>query len=446
MTINTESYLTKKLVYFLVGVFPLFFLIGPFFLELFAILISIYFLKEFIKNKSRFIKNYKNNYVIVIISLFCLYLIASSFFSEYWSYTIPKSFFYVRYIIFSLALAYVFEENNKLIIYFFYSLLLTFFLLFVGSFYEIYYKSFCGYFNNSGSYIYTNDSILCTKFSLIGSLQREDRLSSFFGNELILGSFLSRLLPLLSFLFFFIFKDKKNYYPYFFIFIFVTSIIIFLSGERLSFFFNLIFLFMILIFYKDIFLLKLFFFISIIFFIFFISSISNTSEKRMFNQTFSQILDGNSNKNEIFFFASVEHRLHGIAAYNIFLDNKIIGSGINTFRKICPKKYNIQIQKFNSCTTHPHNTFLQLLSEVGILGFLFPFFLLLSVIYFFCKSLINLFLKKNTSNLFFAECCIMTCFLITLFPIIPSGNFFTNFLNYIYYLPLGFYIYFKKNI
>ncbi len=223
MTINTESYLTKKLVYFLVGIFPLFFLIGPFFLELFAILISIYFLKEFIKNKSRFVKNYKNNYVIIIISLFLAYLIASSFFLNIGHIQYQNLFFYVRYIIFVILMLGFLKKIIKLLFIFFILFIVSFFLLFVGSFYEIYYKSFCGYFNNSGSYIYTNDSILCTKFSLIGSLQREDRLSSFFGNELILGSFLSRLLPLLSFLFFFIYKDKKNYLSYFFIFIFVIK-------------------------------------------------------------------------------------------------------------------------------------------------------------------------------------------------------------------------------
>jgi hypothetical protein len=37
-------------------------------------------------------------------------------------------------------------------------------------------------------------------------------------------------------------------------------------------------------------------------------------------------------------------------------------------------------------------------------------------------------------------------FLISLFPFIPSGNFFNGWLNIVYYLPLGFYLNYKKNI
>jgi hypothetical protein len=36
--------------------------------------------------------------------------------------------------------------------------------------------------------------------------------------------------------------------------------------------------------------------------------------------------------------------------------------------------------------------------------------------------------------------CLMASFLITLWPIIPTGNFFHNWLNVIFYLPVGFFI------
>ena len=60
---------------------------------------------------------------------------------------------------------------------------------------------------------------------------------------------------------------------------------------------------------------------------------------------------------------------------DIFKDNKIIGSGPNTFRYEC-EDYSKTIEYWNgkaalkiSCTTHPHNTYAQLLSETGIIGF-----------------------------------------------------------------------------
>ena len=60
-----------------------------------------------------------------------------------------------------------------------------------------------------------------------------------------------------------------------------------------------------------------------------------------------------------------------LTSLNIFFDNKLIGSGPNTYRKLCNKdEYNVN--EF-SCSTHPHNTYLQLLSETGIIGLGFIF-------------------------------------------------------------------------
>ena len=66
----------------------------------------------------------------------------------------------------------------------------------------------------------------------------ENRVSSFFGDELKMGSYLVRLFPILLSLYFFVFNDKsikeKLYINIFFLFLLQTSI--FLSGERTSFF------------------------------------------------------------------------------------------------------------------------------------------------------------------------------------------------------------------
>ena len=56
---------------------------------------------------------------------------------------------------------------------------------------------------------------------------------------------------------------------------------------------------------------------------------------------------------------------------NLQKDNKILGIGPKNFRIKCKeKKY--QISEL-TCSTHPHNTVLQLMSETGILGFMFYF-------------------------------------------------------------------------
>ena len=38
---------------------------------------------------------------------------------------------------------------------------------------------------------------------------------------------------------------------------------------------------------------------------------------------------------------------------------------------------------------------------------------------------------------------LLISFFITLFPLAPSGNIFNNYVSFIYYLPLGFFLYFN---
>ena len=84
--------------------------------------------------------------------------------------------------------------------------------------------------------------------NIIGYKMQNVRISSFFGDELIFGSYLSRLLPILIALFYLSKISKIKTYEYIFIvFLIFTSVIIFLSGERASFLF-VIFTFFYLIF------------------------------------------------------------------------------------------------------------------------------------------------------------------------------------------------------
>ena len=60
--------------------------------------------------------------------------------------------------------------------------------------------------------------------------------------------------------------------------------------------------------------------------------------------------------------------------YYIFNDKKIIGSGAKTFRVECKnEKYNdINSARAKSrCATHPHNMYLEIISETGIIGLMF---------------------------------------------------------------------------
>ena len=72
----------------------------------------------------------------------------------------------------------------------------------------------------------------------------------------------------------------------------------------------------------------------------------------------------------------------------------------------------------NRCTTHPHNTFIQLLTETGLIGFFLFLLFFCSLIYFF----IYRFLKTKDKMLIISSIILINF----IFPLYTSGNFFSN--------------------
>ena len=126
-----------------------------------------------------------------------------------------------------------------------------------------------------------------------------------------------------------------------------------------------------------------------------------------------------------------------LTSYKIFKDNILIGIGIKNFRFECKnKKYYINNKE--SCSTHPHNTYVQLLVETGIIGFMFIFGLFLYTFLVSLNHFIKLFINKPIFSDF--EVCILSSIFLTLWPFVPTGNFFNNWLNVIYFLPVGIFL------
>ena len=120
------------------------------------------------------------------------------------------------------------------------------------------------------------------------------------------------------------------------------------------------------------------------------------------------------------------------------IEKPLLGSGAKTFRYICDEdKY--KVDRFKepfkfwqfSCSTHPHNLYMQILSETGIIGFIF-------LMCFFIYIIINLFKKllKNITETYYKK-SIYICLLVNFFPFAPSGNFFNNYVSMIYILPIS---------
>jgi O-antigen ligase len=412
--LNKSTLLSCFLVLFL----PALLITGPFLSDLCATLIVFIFLVSIKKNS--FSLFFMNKFFFFYFVFFII-LILSSLNSDFAYLSLKSSVFYIRFILFSFAVYYFLNKDIIFVRYFFIFLFLLFFLILIDGFIQ--------YFNEK---------------NLLGfKLFKQNeyfRVTSFFNNNLKLGSYLTRFFPLFFYACIFLFGKKKYFFLMFPILI-AYFVLIFLTGERTA-----IFLFLLSVIFLTIFIKGFNFKLNLIFtgilglfIVLIIFNFNSNLKKRIVDQTKFQILQQN---NQITFF-SIAHQAHYFTSINIFKDKPILGSGPNTFRYECN---NIKYNNFNpdACSTHPHNTYIQLLSETGIITSLFVFCLF---IYFLFNATLSLFKK----NFFFKNnlmVCSVGCILITLWPFVPSGNFFNNWINLIYYMPFGFYLLSlnKKNI
>ncbi len=119
----------------------------------------------------------------------------------------------------------------------------------------------------------------------------------------------------------------------------------------------------------------------------------------------------------------------------LFKEKPILGNGPKGFRQYCRKvNYDPPI---GICSTHPHNHFFQILSELGLIGVLFYLF----GIFFVAFKLIKY--KYYRDQNFITSSFYITSLglLVLLFPFFPSGNFFNNWISIINYFYIGIYIY-----
>ena len=86
---------------------------------------------------------------------------------------------------------------------------------------------------------------------------------------------------------------------------------------------------------------------------------------------------------------------------------------------------------------------MQLLAETGLIGAIPIILLFFSIVYLLFKTLIIKIQRKTFLNDY--QICLLVTLFITLWPVIPTGNFFNNFLNVIYFLPVGFLLHQFKN-
>ena len=398
---------------------PPFLISGPLISELLMLISISIFLYLVIKNKN-FIY-FKNKYTYFFILFFIFINLRSLFVSDL-ILSMKSTFFYFRFYLLSLSIWYVLDTNYKFGKKYLNIFIISLIILIIDAF--IQYKFGVNIFGMTKTH--------------------PDRISSFFGDELVLGSYLVRLLPLTIGLYIFIHFKKfhfKNTIVLFSIILLMYSGIA-ISGDRTAFYLSLLFL-PFLFTLKNIKYLKNkiypFAFLFIIFFSLFIFN-NEHIKNRIFNSTFSSMVSFNSEQNDKIKFVlfSHNHETHIKTAYNIFLDNKFFGIGVKQYRNFCKdKKY--YVNKW-SCVTHPHNIYAQFLAELGIFGFAFLFIFFNYIVF----RIFSKFLIVKKTPLVLLNFLVLSGLFINLFPFAPSGNFFNNWMSMIYYYPLGFYLYSRK--
>jgi O-antigen ligase len=429
ISLNVEK-LFVRIISFLFLLTPFALLSGPFLPDLILVIISLLFLYLSFYKKNFY---YFNNRYFKLIIFFCLFISIRSIFITDLELSFLTSIFYFRFLIFSLAVWFILDNNKNIKKTFLYILFFIFVFLFIDSFYQFLFKK-----NIFGYDIYA-----------------KDRVSSVFGGELILGGVVLRL-SLVSFpLFIFFFQNNKFFDCLFLLKIILLFLLVIISGERSSFFLMTMQSVLYLLFIKKL-RRKFFLFLSIlILFLFFFIYFNPVIKERIFDNTFyllseKENIDGfidkkdyakeliiNIKEKNINLF-SRGHQSHFATAYKMFLEEPIFGVGVKMFRHLCSEK------RFYTepmgCNTHPHNTYVQLLAETGILGFsIFIIIFIYSFRYLYLQF-IKIFFKKHVFIEDDYKTSLVIAIFINLWPFITTGNFFNNYLSFFYYLPIGFFL------
>jgi O-antigen ligase len=395
---------------------PVLLITGPFLPDLSLSIISIFFLFLTIKNKNL---NIFNNLYFKIFIIFYFYIVLISLFSENLKLSLGASIFYIRFGIFALAICFILENSSSIIE----RIKIIFIFLYFLLFFDTVYQFIVG--KNIIGLTYINPSNF--------------RLTSFFGKDEVLGSYIARFYPfVLSVIFLDAYKNRKKINKFLIFFITIISICtVIMSGERTSLFLITISCF--LLFLSIISLRKHIAFGMIFASIFFVLLISfdQRVKERMINSVKTQ-LGANTERIVVF---SKTYESHYKIALNMFKEKPFFGHGVKMFRDYCARPVNFVAE--NACTTHPHNLYMQLLAETGLFGFILILFFFLILSYFIIKNILSA-TFKNIQIFSNHKLCLFIFYFTTFFPLAPSGNFFGNWLSVIYYIPAGILIYIHK--
>ena len=401
---------------------PVFLITGPALPDISVTFCALFFLFNFIILKKDYIF-LKDNFFLVSV-IFWFSLIYISFFAFDKTRSFQDSIIFIRLLIIPTIGYFLFLNNKN-------KIKKTITIIFVCVVFVLIDTLF-QFFNYSSEVGFQND-ILGFSSNWYG------RLTGPFGNELVPGAYISKF-GLLGYLFFF-FNKKTKYLNFLeIIYLSLIGLVCFASGERMALATYFLALFFLFIFLKN---KRFVFFSSISLSIFLIMTIiifhPFYNDYKMINSTHlhqgltiekyfdcpedplkkcNKIINLQPSFIEVLknFSSSTYGEIYTVGL-NMFLDNPITGVGISNYQTSC-----INISEYKNlminydCASHPHNLYIQWLSEGGIITFISFLFLLFTILYFIIYGCNNNILKYVS----------IACILILFWPIMSTGSLIKN--------------------
>ena len=406
INLNQRNYFS-----FILAIFPLSFIAGNMIVNINVLLIILSTL-IFFKFSIFKIKLFLLDKLIIIYFFLILFTSISNdyyFFTEKIAWkgyfaTTEKSIFFLRYLLLYFVLRFLIEKDFINLKFFF--IISGFSVLFVS--FDIFFQFLSGE-------------------DIFGFTGQGRKFSGPFGDELIAGGFIQRFALFAFFLIPIFFNNynlnKYNKYliPILFV-IFFSSLV--LSGNRMPTLLFLFTVFLILIFQKNTrkFLLPFLITFSIIFSVLFKS---NELIRNNFLNLYGQVsvITKLAIEKDFFNKNSPQYLKEFTTFYHTWLMNKYIGGGIKNFRYYCHYRPGIEKNTKFVCNMHPHNYYLEILTETGIIGFVIITLIFLNIVFlsFIKKYFLSSNLKQNNLIIPF-----IFLFLAEIFPIKSTGSFFTT--------------------
>ena len=383
----------------LFSVLPISIIIGTSFSLINTVLFSLCFIIIYFSNNDIKINDFKP---VLLLFILYLYLIFNSLISVDITSGIYRNFGFIRFILFFLMVNYIFFINRKnSIIMNIWTII--FFIILV----DVYIERF------TGSNIFGFGEL-----EINGVPQPyANRVISFFRTEPIAGAFLCGFCFIVMGYVLKFLKSKKILKILGFIIILSCLFGVILTGERSNGLKVLIgfIVFISIIDYVNL-RSKIIILLSIFTIFILIINFSDYIKLRYIGQFYSEIKTKDQRKK--FFENSLYIRLYK-SGFHVFKNNPWFGVGNKNYRiETCDKKKN-SINKEYICLTHPHQVYIEMLSEHGIVGTI----IILSIIFYLMFRIIR---KIIVSRNFIQAGC-FTYLLINFIPILPSGSFFSDF-------------------